>query len=597
MGLGFNLFIQKKDLSIDCLCDQVFLDVETAGHRVIVLGNPVHIQSDSAEELLMQGLKADDISSSLFDYFGEFYVVRVGDVCVEIIASSSTHGFYFVDRGDDYVVSTELNECAKHKGEARIEECFLYVVQNINLDPFHTLYEGVNHVPGLCSARFGKFNASISSIPIPIQEESSAIALPKIIDDFGRQSQKIYENPVFAVSAGIDGVLLAAAHGIHNKKLRLVNGYQSEYEKGVIDRFSNRVMGLGVDVESWFFSDSSYSDKFTDFYKKPVKSNWIAEGYKLRCIDNGVQSWQEYTTIVNGYGIDESYEWFRPMGVAYTSVDADSLFYSIDYFLSRQYYRLRELCAKGRGLTQVFETSKIYVSSAAELFGLKDVYNEMILNRLARILKVASGDSYNYSLDEKLSDDTLSLFTDMSATERFLAHYYFANSAHLTRFSNIFSNPVVGSSQPWEFMPFVKALANLENNDRSYFRPKKLLFDYLEDNGLSYVDILKEARRGSLYSAPGYRSLLLYRAAKSAARKGFATKTKRNKLFSSGERQMITQLLANSNFRPQSCDGISAKIKKYFDYLERSITDPSFETCANEHELRNFVHLCHMMSD
>jgi len=597
MGLGFNLFIQKKDLSISYICDQVCLDAEISGRRAVVLGNPVHARSSATDRHLTQTLRNGDINASLFDYFGEFYIVREGGVGVEIITSSSTHGFYFVERGDDYVVSTDLNVCAKNKAKARIDECFLYVVQNINLDPFHTLYEGVNHVPGLCSARFGKFNASISSIPIPIQEESSAIALPKIIDDFGRQSQKIYENPVFAVSAGIDGVLLAAAHGIHNKKLRLVNGYQSEYEKGVIDRFSNRVMGLGVDVESWFFSDSSYSDKFTDFYKKPVKSNWIAEGYKLRCIDNGVQSWQEYTTVVNGYGIDESYEWFRPMGVAYTSVDADSLFYSIDYLLSRQYYWLRELCAKGRGLSQVFETSKIYVSSAAELFGLKDVYNEMILNRLARILKVASGDSYNYSLDEKSSDDTLSSFSDMSATERFLAHYYFANSTHLMRFSNIFSNPVVGSSQPWEFMPFVKAFANLEKNDRSYFRPKKLLFDYLEDNGLSYVEILKEARCGSLYSAPGYRNSLLYRAAKSAARKIYPITTKRNKLFSSAERQMMVRLLANSVFRPQACDGISPRVQKYFDYLERSITDPSFETCANAHELRNYVHLCHMMGD
>jgi len=597
MSLNFNIKINKHDLKVSSIIGDIFFDVESGDDRIIVIGKPVHVRSSKTYDLFFKEICQGGKYSCLFDYFGEFCVVNIKDGCIEIITTSATHGFYFVDLEFEYSLSNDFSLCANSKFKVNVEQCFLYVVQNINLDPFHTFYEEVKHVPGLCLAKFDSQGVSVSSLHIPICKQVNKDEILEKIDCFGMQSKYLYKNPVFSVSGGIDGISLAVAYGIHNNNINLINGYEAEYERTLINEFANSLSRLGVSVGSRFGIDQSYNENFITFYGKIIKSNWIAPKYKLRCVDNEVKSWIEHSTVINGYGVDESYEWFRPMGLAYSTVNAGGVMFNVDYFLSKVHYKFKILTFKIHGLSQVFETSKIYAGNAADLFDLKSIYNEMLLNRISRVLKVASGGVYNYSLDVNSEIDVFHVYSNMNATEKFIARYYFANTVHLIRFDNIYSNPRVESSQPWEFMPFVKLFANLKDSDKSLFYPKQALFDYMKIKRISYIDILKITRNNCFsFPASRFKRSLLYVSLKSVFKKLFRRHSSRSSLISKDERDLMIKILSSANFRPQNLIGVNLRMKEYFDYLDRSIFDTSFTTCASAHELRNYVHLCHLLS-
>lgn len=581
--------------------------------KMIVFGKPVHIDCGRDMKAFESHFSEPGLWVHTEDYFGQFYIIEIYKDQVSILSPSSTHGVFFCKVNDGWVVSTDIEEVVPYvEFKPDIEQCFLYTVQNINHEPFKSLLKNVYRAPGLTILKLTESKAHAYPIPLSkIKGKSFKKLLFDTLDKYGDKVNIIHDNPVFAISGGIDGIVLAAAAGLGSEKIKMIFGYTNDYDELVCKMFSSKLNSLGIDSSLTVCKNLAYSKKFDELYCRPVKSNFIDSSYKLRALDNETEKWRNTTTIVNGYGIDEAYEWFRPKGIAYTTVDADQKFYKTDYLISKIFKKLNY-----NGVSSEFETEKIFAGGLALQQGLYNYYQSNNLKRIARCIDAASAEGYDYYDRKDITEQSILVnIKALNRIEYFAARHYYANSVHLLRFHYLFSNSLVVSSQAWENMPFVSILANLSGTKKLNWQPKSLLFDYLDSKGLNFIKLLNSARKKIENNASNHHKRQSMIVSLCISCKGLIrnktlrllrprSKSKDSIIWKiiafpvpEEERLRLLAYLKGSEVRLYDDNNENApQLSSYFESLHEIILQGDYSSAVSPHEVRNYVHLSYMLT-
>lgn len=578
----------------------IHLTFDNERERTIVLGKPVHIERGFDERLIKSELVDNDLwQEATENYFGSFYIVKVRQHEIEILSPSSTHGIFFCqDRNHNWVISTQIEKLVPLVPfDIDIEQCFLYTTQNISHDPFHTLLKTIHRAPGLTLLTLGGEGAFVRAIELSKNEHSDDTkrGFIRIAEALGSRLDEIYTNPIFSVSGGIDGIALVATQDSNSSEILMFHGYENSYTDSINQVFSDRLKQQGIENHYEALRDSSYNVNFDRFYSYPIKSNWIASGYKQRPIENRFVDEAVKTTVINGYGIDESYEWFRPFGLAYSTVNASSPFYVVDYLLSKL-GKLFSLATK-QDIIDYFESSKVFAAGDLHRYRLDDFYTESVKRRIHRCFSVVNK---GYDYRKQNADVSIKDIRQLSNIQIFMCRHYLANSSHLLRFHYIFSNALVRCAQPWESMPFIKIFAQLRKNDLLKLYPKSLLFEYLKVKNMDYISILRDAQKDVGHKFHLRQSIVRGYVVKFVSRllrMSSLKKTSPNKfsIESEDELNRLRRYLNISTIRPQAYLDGNTSMQAYFDSLDQAIVTGTSMSDITAHEIRNYVHLCYML--
>jgi len=576
-----------------------YFEIQYDNKKTLIFGKPFHIHCGFNKSILKEHLFNLNKEINLEKYFGWFYIIEIKIDNINIISSSSTHGVFFCRKDEKLRISTNIELLIDEAVfKVDLEQCFLYVTQNINHEPFYSLIKNIYRAPGMTLLSLNNKESRVYSLPVsrmaPGEIEREFL---DTLDEFGKKAHLIYKNPCFTVSGGIDGIVLAAATGLHSKKICILNGYESVFERFICFIFKEKIKAKNIKVDLKECSDFSFNKKFDESYSQLIKPNITSDNYKLRAIENEVFHWRNEATLINGYGVDESYEWFRPYGIAYTTIDADKIFYIVDYVISQIINLFQR-----KDITSHFRNSKIFAGGASKRQGLYDYYKKLEKERILRCLNAISPEGYDYHKEPFDNENSL-LFLKKLKFKEFSAKHFFANSVHLLRFHYLFSNPLIISAQPWENMPFIRLFANLSIEKKFSLRPKELLFKYLTIKDLDYINILKEARKHynkkKLFG--GIRQSIIFLPLWNLMRmiKNCIVNYKNKFILpiSDKERERLKKYLMASSERPQNYLNNNLKLRNYYQSLERCVIQGKRTPYVTGHEIRNYVQLCYMLSN
>jgi hypothetical protein len=498
--------------------------ISTPGTAVQIFGWPIADDSEMSfdEGLAVLGDVLPRNLEALFAFHGPFFAAWESDDGTHLVSSPATPGV-FIKREQDAgfsVYSCDAGMRAAAGSNPNLDALGLWLLGNINVDPFRTLSEDVIRSPGMCQTVFKRNGGvSLSAIRIPrvapLDESAffGAIeATAASIDVIAREAD--FPSTIFLVSSGIDGLVPALAYAKATEKIphivSSVTGYNANL-KVALERELMRFLSSAPSGSFWenatqeLRNGNPKGDPLLPFSlaRQGAKSNVLLPNYKLVNVRRRLHDDDITGIIVNGYGIDESLLWKRPFGSAYSSVYSATFAGAIDFALSRLWFLLRFAAALFRPSSTtayLFDSEKMHAGlSWTERQWHREIRRRQI--NLAYLSVIAGIDWSKGSLavtcDLRVSRWQLIADRQLRATIRYLI----ANSAHQFRFGTLFSSEGRLSYQPWDSGPMLVAFANRRRTIDAI--PKSVLFRYARRVGFPYGAITRNAIRESR----GHRTL------------------------------------------------------------------------------------------
>lgn len=462
----------------------------------------------SPVEHLARRLPSDKAIS--FAYHGPFYAVWKDSDGLHLFASSSTPGFFFKRVGDcTKIVSCDVGLKSIAGTAIDVDALGLWLLGNINVDPFRTLWHDVVRVPGMCRAVIeGDGSVRISADVIPRRKighrndelgqalEQAAEAVVVLAEVSGG------DEPIFLVSSGIDGLVpVIASARVGLRRVRLVSAV-SGYDRLLCDSLRAQLGEFLTDNSDvvWLHAGpitrpeafSGAEQPSIELARCGVKSNVLDQGYKLLRI-RGVLDEVAYSgVVVTGYGVDESLIWRRQMGSAYSSVHSATPAGVIDSVISKLRFLARLIRSSVRieqFFLSVFDSGKMSSGLSHDLRKLHDTLRLQQLRLVQQAVAASiTWDGGRFQCKEGL--DSLGYGVLRDRRVRATARYLIANSAHQFRLSNFFGGAGRISYQFWDSAPVLVYLANRRR--RLHLVPKGELFTYLRRLGFAYGRISRQ---------------------------------------------------------------------------------------------------------
>lgn len=237
-----------------------------------------------------------------------------------------SHGlWWYRQAGGPLLFSDEEQLLAAAAGQLALDprRVLRYLHDDANLSPRHSLFEGLQRIPGGCQASFrlGEEQApELTALPLvrtPGSASTMRRALAEALDATAAEIVQQAQGGLICaqISGGIDGLVILASLVRQGARVQAIYGddgsEQHAINQQVVDTLQRRFPAAELSYR-WVRRGSIDAQALERAQEARcshlIKGNYLKRNYKLALADAGTEGNREAPVcVVNGYGIDELY--------------------------------------------------------------------------------------------------------------------------------------------------------------------------------------------------------------------------------------------------------------------------------------------------